>query len=186
MGASPAYPVRHKGAVLVCGSAFCLPEDYARARRIFPDAPVIAVKDASCYVPSFALFGLHPAKMPRAVAGQLKINNEFTTHMSGSLLERTRLGGATSFRPDYWWPGCTEGSSAWGARRMAAMMGFDTVVLCGAPLVQGGYIGGKISTSFRQEGIVKKYKDAIMRDVDFHAGVHSMSGWTREVFGAPA
>lgn len=151
---------------------------------MFPDVPVIAVKDAARYVKAFALFGMHPAKMPRMVTVQKRIHSDFTTHMSGRQKDWTKFGYSHSFEPDYWWEGCDIGSSTWGARRMASFMGFDIVILCGMPMEVGGYPHGP-SMSFNDPSIIERYRREILSDVGFHEGVYSLSGWTREVFGCP-
>lgn len=181
----PPYPVKHRGAVLVCGSAFSLLDDYSKARQKLPDAPCIAVKDASLHIKAFAVFGLHPRKMDRVVSQQKSIHSDFTSHMGPDIEEKTSQGVTIRFIPDYQWPEAVGGSSGWAAVRMAHFMGFDRIVLCGIPMVVGGYEGGKLSRSFKQDAIVKKYRDFILNDKDYHFGVRSMSGWTRDVFGAP-
>lgn len=181
--AVPPYLFSHSGVVLVCGNAFSLLDDYARARGLYPDAPVIAVKGAAEHVKAFAVFGLHPRKMPRMVDQQRRIHSEFTTHMGGDLVDRTRLGVPIRFTPDYRWPLAVGGSSGWAARKMAAFMGFDLVILCGIPLSIGGYCGNVPSRPFQSQKIIDIYRREVFADTEFHAGARSMSGWTMEVFG---
>lgn len=169
--------------MLVCGNAFSLRDDYLRAHELFPDAPAIAVKGAP--VKAFAVFGCHPKKMARMVAQQKMLHERFTVHMGGNLVDRTRLGFKIHYEPDYRWPEAIGGSSGWAARKMAAFMGFDRVILCGVPLSIGGYYGGGVSKPFQDQRILDQYRREVMADTDFHKGVFSMSGWTKEVFGCP-
>lgn len=181
-GANPPYPYKHSGAVMVCGSAFCLPSDLKEARKRFPFAPVIAVKGGAYCLRAFALFGLHPGRMTEMARRQSMIHSDFTTHMAGGIRDCTNLGAEKAFAPDYHWNLPAEGSSGWVARKMAAHMGFDLVVLCGIPLSKGGYVYGP-SKPFQDERVISRYRDYVLQDSDYHKGVISMSGWTREVFG---
>lgn len=185
---APPYPHKHSGPVLVLGNAYCLDDDYKRAREIFPDAPVIAVNGASAYTKAFALFTLHAAKFPKWIEAQRKFGDDFTTHSAGTPRDRTQLGKLKEYKPwvDYWWQyGCGGGTSTWGARRIAKYMGFDLVVLCGMPLCRGGYSNGLMARHFMKDPVIEHYRSQVLLDEHFHEGVVSMSGWTREVFGSP-
>lgn len=171
--------------MLVCGNAFSLLDDFARAQAMFPEAAVIAVKGACAHVKAFAIFGCHPKKMARMVTQQCAIHSDFTVHMGGNLVDTTKLGVRLNYTPDYRWPDAIRGSSGWAARKMAAYMGFDSVILCGIPLSVGPYQGGMMSTTFKDKRIVEVYRREVQADTDFHAGVRSMSGWTKELFGCP-
>lgn len=188
MTSSPPYPHRHSGPVLVCGNAWCLDEDIARARALRPDAAVIAVNGAAGAVPAFALFSHHPEKLPKWITAQsLRFGPCFTVHSSGAI-EPTKLGRNRGAMPwvDHWWPGARGGgTSAWCAVKLAKLMGFEEVVLCGAPLTTGSYSDGRMARDFNRPEILGHYRAQIARDTDWHAGVTSMSGWTREFFGEP-
>lgn len=190
-GASvPPYPFQHSGAVIVCGNAWCLQEDFEAARALYPDAPVIAVNGAAGQVKAFALFSMHPRKLPKWIAMQRRFGDGFTVHAGGGLRhDRPKFKRTSDAMPwvQYWWPGAAHGgTSVWCARRMAKQMGFGLVVLCGAPLSIGGYAGGRMAKAFQQEDTIRHYRGQIEADTMYHDGVRSMSGWTREVFGAPA
>lgn len=175
-------PIRHSGVVIVCGSAFSLLDDYRKARARYPAAPVIAAKNAAWHVRAFALFSLHPGRFPGMVEGQRRIHREFTTHLGGRIRDHTNMGLEKTFEPDFYWPEITGGSSGWAARKLAAAMGFDIVVLCGVPLSKGGYVNGP-SKVFQDNRIIERYRREVMEDTEYHHGVISMSGFTRELFG---
>jgi len=185
-GDLPPFPPQ-SGTVIVCGSAWTLRNDFNRARRLFPTAKVIAVNYAAGLVPADFLFSLHPIKMGKWADMQREMNDDFTTHSSGDLGRLNKLGKP---RPDwqrhvdYWWPEArTPGSSGWGARRLAKLMGFDKVVLCGVPVSKGGYALRAVTRDWGRDGNVRAYQKAIELDVEYHEGVISMSGFTMEKFG---
>jgi len=185
----PRYPFKHSGTVLVLGNAFCLHDDYQRARRLFPDAPVIAVNGAANYTQAFALFTQHPAKFPKWIRAQQRFHDEFTCHSAGTAKDKTAFGKLREYKPfvDYWWKyGAGGATSGWGARRVASYMGFDLVVLCGMPLDPGCYNGNQPSRAMVKTEVIDHYRKELLADVDFHDNVKSMSGWTRSVFGEPS
>jgi hypothetical protein len=184
--AAPPYSFEHSGPVLVCGSAWTFPEDYAEARSRYPDAPAIAVNGAAAFVPAFALYSQHPLKFPRWISKRRKLPGGFTVHAAGRSHLRNNLGLEGDLSSvDHFWEGiASKGSSAWGARRLAAAMGFDLVILCGVPLSPGEYVGGVVGKVNQRQSAMDGYRQAVLDDTDMHTGVISMSGWTREIFGA--
>ena len=188
-GASaPPYLYKHSGPVLVCGSAWCLADDFERARSLFPHAGVIAVNGAAEHVPADHLYSQHPLKMPRWRTAQYRrFGLKPPTHGAGSSHLKTKLG----WRPpldevDYWWGGvASKGSSGWGARRLAAALGYSLVILCGMPMDPGPYQGGMVSKLNQHQDVMDHYRQHIMGDTAMHDGVWSMSGWTRDLLGAP-
>ena len=178
--ARPFYPHEHSGPVLVCANAWTFRDDYRRAREKFPRAPVIAVNGAAKEVEAFALFSLHPEKFRDLWAPEQTQNfgAGFSTHSGGQ--------SRTDRYADYLWPEAGgKGSSSWSARKMAGLMGFAPVILVGAPLSAGGYAHTTFSQFWHREDRIEFYRDYVARDRDWHDGVHSMSGWTREMFGEP-
>lgn len=176
--ASPPYLFSHSGPVLVCGNAYNLHDDLERAQQLYPDASVIAVNGATGELQAFALYSKHPEKMPQWIKRQRQFGNDFTVHGS-------------KYRPDcpwvdYWWEDVRGGGgSAWGARKLATLMGFAPVVLCGAPLDPGGYASNPIAKLMRREDVIENFRREIETDKDWHEGVYSMSGWTRDFLGEP-
>ncbi len=80
--ASPPFPFSHSGPVLVCGNAFNLHDDLARAWQQLPRAPVIAVNGAAGEVKAFALYSKHPEKMLQWMDRQRQFGDSFTVHGS--------------------------------------------------------------------------------------------------------
>lgn len=182
----PAYQERHSGPVLVCGNAYCLAEDLDRARRLYPEAPSIAVNGASGNVKAIALFSLHPDKLIGWRGLQEKVFGPgFTVH---GVCRADRVPQAQKNMPwvDHWWDSHAKGSSGWAARKIAHYMGFAPVILCGMPLSQGNYQGGKIAKLWRKKEVVSHFRHMVEQDREWHAGVYSMSGWTRDVLGEPS
>ena len=181
MDSFPPYRARHQGVVLVCGNGFPLADDLARARGLFPDAPAIAVNGAAKEVPAFALFTLHPEKMPVLWAAEQRrrFGTGFTTHTGGKA-ERQDAPGI-----DHWWPEAAgRGTSTWAAAKMARLMGFDRIVLCGMPLEPGPYADGRPAFAFMRRQL-EGYRAYVAGDTAWHRGVSSLSGWTRDLFGEP-
>lgn len=175
---TPLYRVEHSGTVLVCGNAFCLSDDLERSRSFFPDAPIIAVNGASWEVKAFALFSQHPERFVQFghewIRRQRKFHNDFTVHAFGK--------GKLAY-VDYWWSIKRGGGSAWGARKVAHYMGFDTVILCGCPLEVGNYVNYRPGELMTHQVVINDLRRGIERDVVWHEGVLSMSGWTAELLG---
>lgn len=184
----PAYLDKHEGVVLVCGHAFCFREDIVQARIFYPEAPVIAVNGAAGEIRAFALFTQHPIKLPGWIKMQEdRFGLDFTTHAAGKHHIATKLGHKAVNGVEHWWEGVAGGgTSVWGARKMAHFMGFDKVVLVGAPLEVGGYGDGKFSKLMQRPEVIEGYREYIKNDTAWHEGVVSTSGWTEEFFGGVA
>jgi len=181
-GASPPFFSSHSGPVLVCGNAWCLQDDIKTAREIYGDIPAIAVNGAAKNVRALALFSFHPHRFVATGFGwigrQQQIHSDFTVHSAHYDESMPWV--------DHWWPGTAGGGgSAWGARKLASHMGFDQVILCGAPLSPGGYSGDPIAKLMRQPAVIEGYRDGIRAETEWHEGVKSMSGWTKEFLGSP-
>lgn len=190
--AVPSYTVEHSGTVLVCGFGPGFHDDLERARRLRPDAAVIAVNEAVKAVDAFAFFTLHPEKIAtrwRPLMHQHR-GKVLQVHSGGkSFDKRARIRGV-----DHWWPEAGGGgTSVWAAQRMARLMGFDERILIGAPLAYGNYADGNFAKMFRQgrrrrgdgRDVVQAYRDFVAADTAWHDGCYSLSGFTREVLGEP-
>ena len=176
------YPSQHSGPVFVCGNAACLPDDLERARKLFPPAQVIAVNGAAREVKADFLFSCHPERF-------IERGSEWIRHQRRLFGNTFTVHGA-SFKPDmpwvdYWWQEARGGGgSAWGARKVAKLMGFDTVVLCGCPLLPGNYTGHRMGLNMTKPEIVSQYAAEIASDTDWHKGCYSMSGATKDILGS--
>lgn len=164
-----SYLNNYSGTCIVAGNASCLHEDLAKAGKF----PVIAVNGASKEVKAFALYSQHPERFLSAhwIRLQKKIHNDFTVN-SSSYHESV----------DKVWDIKNGGSSAWGARKMASLMGFDKVILCGCPMEVGPYVGNHNMGGFmHKEDVVEVLLNYIKTDTKWHKGCVSMSGATRDL-----
>ena len=179
---SPPYHLVHDGPAIVCGNAACLHDDLEIARKIFTSAAIMAVNGASREVRADFIFSYHPERF-------IEIGSEWKRHQRRLFGNTFTVHGA-SFKPDmpwvdYWWPLARGGGgSAWGARKVAGLMGFSPVVLCGAPLVPMNYTNHRMGMNMTKPEIVGQYAREIASDVDWHEGCYSMSGRTREILGS--
>lgn len=179
MNASPPYPHRHSGTCIVAGFAECLHADLEKAIALVGDVPIIALNAASGAVKALMLFSQHPEcfKSKRWIEKQQQFGNDFTVHARGE---------GTLPYVDYWWPTKGGGGSAWHARKVAALIGFDRVVLCGCPLEVGPYVGGhNIGGLMHRQDVVDDLFEQVRDDTQWHAGAYSMSGRTRDLLGEP-
>lgn len=159
--------------------------DLLAAHEMFgDDTPRIAVNGAARDVRAFALFSYHPKRFVEYgydwIAKQRKrFGNGFTVHASAF------VEGCPFVH--HWWEGARGGGgSAWGARKLAKLMGFDPVILCGCPMEPGEYFGhrpGMIMAKQEQHDFLRGFIEA---EPEWHAGCYSMSGWTRELLGFPS
>ena len=183
---SPPYLEKHSGPVLVAGNAWCLHDDLERARDIYPRAPVIGVNGASREIEVFALYSGHPDQfITRSwIANQKRLfHDDFTVHSSTlDLGLRERCAWV-----DHWWDGAQggRGTSAWGARKLAHFMGFDLVILCGAPLVPGPYAGYRLGGQMAKPKAMQRYCKIVKAETEWHKGALSMSGYTAKILGSP-
>ena len=184
---TPPYTEKHEGVALVCGHAFCFADDLQKAREVYPTAPAIAVNGAAGAIKAFALFTQHPIKFPGWVKQQHdRFGGGFSTHAAGKYHIATKLGHRDDNEGVHWWEGVAGGgTSVWAARKMASFMGFDKVVLVGAPLDVGGYGDGKFSKLMQKQNVIDGYRECIKDDTDWHDNVVSMSGWTKDFLGGP-
>lgn len=175
---SPPYPFTYSGPCIVAGNAWCLHDDIENARTVYGDIPVIAVNGAAAEIKAFALYSKHPERLFRwAKQQEHKFGGDFTQHSGRIALSCTHI--------DHWWPKAWGGGgSAWDARKVAAMMGFDSVILCGGPMTPGPYVGNhNIGGFMASDDVVAGFQRAIEADRGWHDGCISMSGWTKELLG---
>ena len=150
---------------------------------MFPDAPAIAVNGAAREVEALALYSKHPERFVSARwmhHQRRKFGDGFTVH--GSNVEKH---GALP-HVDHWWEDARGGGgSAWGARKLAWLMGFEPVVLCGCPLDAGVYVGNYSLGGLMARGdVIGQLRAGIEAEPEWHEGAYSMSGWTRDFLGA--
>ena len=186
MHSVPTYPHKHSGPVVVAGAAWCLHDDLARARDLYGDLPVIAINGAARDVKADFLYSGHPERFEthRWVHHQKRLFGDiFTVHSGYKNTPPTDCPLV-----DFWWrgTGIARGTSAWAARKMAAFMGFDLVLLCGCPLDPGPYVGHRLGHELMlKESVIDKYRRIIASETEWHEGCLSLSGWTATFLGSP-
>ena len=194
--ATPPYPRRHKGTLLIVGSAPNLMDDLAAASHYRPSAHVMAINEAAGVVKAHFIASQHPDVMLRfAGLQEAKFGRHgFTTH---SGFDTHGQDPRQYPAVNYWWPRIQCGAtSAWAGVRIARMMGFDEVILCGCPMNGGdGYFMPTLAGSTAQprfgflgpeKSLVKSFKENLAAYARSEGdGVYSMSGYTGEVLGLP-
>lgn len=99
-----------------------------------------------------------------------------------------------------WWPNVSSGATSAGKAALIGLrMGFARVVLCGAPLDGSGYVRGETRVptpvdvqrigcaSVQNRRTIVRYREAMkaLAAGEFKGRVFSLSGYSREVLGAP-
>jgi hypothetical protein len=187
---------------LIVGSAPCALSDLAAACLLRPSADVIAVKFSVAIVHARVAVthhGEHAGRMKRLHRDRW--GDDVEIHAPKKVFR-------DEDRPhiDRIWPELAGvgGTSGWGAARIARLMGYDEVILCGCPLqvtADGeAYHDAQVHEAAAQAGAnrhrgepwgndnaVRQYQRQIESDVQLGLaeGIRSMSGWTRQVLGAP-
>lgn len=189
--AVPSYDTEHSGPLLVVGPATCALADVAAARAIFPDAPVMVVNHAALLLAADFIVSQHHEILATLRGEHIRRFLRKPTVHCACPEQLTPAPGI-----DYWWRGAASGAtSTWGAVRVGKAMGFAPVVLCGCPMVGGD--GYAVPVPYNQQrymvgfcapdsGTVKNYQQRLIEAArDEGKGVYSMSGFTRQVLGAP-
>ncbi len=155
---------------IVAGNAWTLHKDLEKAG----DYPVIAVNGAAKEVKAFALYSHHPERFVALhwIHWQRRnFGDGFTVNAPGS--------GDLPYI-DHWWPVKRTGGSAWGARKVAKLMGFKKVILCGCPMEAGPYVGNHgLGGLMHRPEVVDNLFSQIEKDKEWHEGCISMSGRTK-------
>ena len=178
----PEYPRRHSGTALVVGTAWNMMEDFGNALRHMNDYQTyetIGINRTGQFIQCSMLVSQDRKQIPYWRG--LSLNQQVIYHS-------IRPGGDESHEdhPDiyYFWPaGTGSGTSAWTAAKIALAIGFEEVILCGVPIESGPYIDGVLAPTFDDKMVLRKTREAIMKDTWLHPYVKSMSGWTREFLG---
>ena len=202
MHSEPAYQHKHKGTLLVLGSAPCVREDLSDARYARPNSAIMAVNEAVKITRPNFIASLHCEKMAifDAMARQMWGNKIWSTHSGNVTARGTERNDYKTV--EYWWLTMKHcgGTSAWAAAMIGAAMGFEEIVLCGCPMNGGdGYFNAgdtarstpsdpRFGEKLPHSSLIKSAQDHIQK----HKGtpeaalVSSMSGFTRDALGTPA
>ncbi len=181
----PRYPFEHSGACLVVGTAWNMWNDLERAKSLRPKHKIFGVNRTGKFLKCDLMFSFD--RKPIATFRWIQQDNfgegHFTYH---SWLPDNETTYDDFPAVDYWWANAGGGgTSSWGAARVALMMGFDEVILCGVPMSPGPYVDGKEAPTFSSKQHVENSRQVMEKDTWMHEAVRSMSGWTRELLGEP-
>lgn len=190
---------KESGTLLVLGSAPCLFSDLESALALRPGAKVMAVNEACGAV----------EHIDHMLAGHCDKADLFRDYRLKKFpgakdvpIHASRRGGF--FEPScvtHWWRNViVGGTSAWKAARIGVGMGFDEIIFCGCPLDLSGYFNPNETKGFRHEcrrvgepldggamsQLTIRYRKEFVRNAErFGHNVRSMSGWSRDILGAP-
>ena len=162
--------------IIVAGNAWTLHEDLGKAKK-YGELPIIAVNGASKEVKAEHLYSQHPERLLSMgwIRYQRRFHSDFTVHAPGN--------GDLSY-VDHWWQIKKTGGSAWGARKLATLLGFKYIILCGCPMETGPYVGNhNLGGLMYKTNVVKDLQDQIASDKEWHKGCISMSGFTKDLLG---
>ena len=179
---------------IVLGSAPCMWDDLEGARAFAPDADLVVVNEAgiSCLDRITHWCSLHGGKLKNWVATRLDRggNADFTAHGLFHPYMPSEARFLPTFRLLSWERPSPEGSSGLFAAIVASVF-YDNVILAGVPLdgktvidVNGEQIPAPNSGVGYHVYQVSWPRAVDRGDLD-PARLSSMSGWTRELFGAP-
>lgn len=185
--------------LIVLGSAPCLYADLDSALSIRPEAHVIAVNEACGAV----------ERIDHILAGHCDKARMFLDYRLKKFPDSDPVYIHATRRRDFtepscvthWWHECiVGGTSAWKAARIGVGMGYQEIIMAGCPLDLSGYFNPKETKGFKHEcrrvgeplddgspsQLTLRYRKEFLRNaVLFGHNVRSMSGWSREVLGAP-
>ena len=193
-------------SLLVVGSAPGLYADLAAAQRLCDDFEVMLVNGAGAAVETAQhLLAGHTDKAEEFVKARdtaFPLAAEYRVHATYDCRRgRSPLGDYPSVTD--WWPQgqfSSGATSAGKAARIGLAMGFGRVILCGCPMDGSGYFPGesagigqlkacqRIGDPAKQAAsTIRRYRErmAELAKGEFKGRVFSMSGFTREVLGAP-
>ncbi len=163
-----------RDAVCIIGGGSDVLADYAAARKLSHQHDVLAVNDMIAEFP-FRIkhaASVHPNRLP----GWLNQRGYRKYNTPTSVWSNIRGNGVSNIVSDDW-----RGSSGLYAVRVALEMGYSKIILCGVPMQAeaGHYLRKK--PWLQCEWFVDRWPRYCPRD-----NVRSMSGYTRELLGAPS
>jgi len=183
----PEYKERHAGPCIVLGSAWCVDSDLKKALGLRPGAFLIGVNRTVGHYKCGMMVAIDRKKAQAWKQSHLDRFGPVELHGG-----REGAYGAIEAYPwyDHFWPELQEGggTSCLLAARIALEVGFNEVILCGAPLSCGPYLDGEDDWSRRNDIQLRAYRNPwrkLMHKGLLYGKVYSMSGWTRDLLGEP-
>lgn len=196
---TPPWNVPAAHTLLVVGSAPCLHEDFEAAMRLRPDAHVLLINEAmGALALAHHLLAGHSDKADQFLSYRReKFPFAPPVPLHATWREGMKMPACVTHR---WAHGADGATSAWKAVRIGLLgMGYQEAILCGCPLEATGYFNPLETARFERSddgARIGRDRDRTMyhvyrRRMAEHARgplasrVFSMSGYTRDLFGAP-
>lgn len=191
------------GTLLVVGSAPCLFEDVDRARTLRPDAQILLVNGAATAIENaeHVLSG-HSYKAEEFAAARRKkfpLAMPWRLHATITQKHLHEAGPAFPSVTDWWDKSYCQGATSIskGAELGFRALGFEEVILCGAPMDGSGYFVGECTQNIdclrigdprlqqhrSIDGYRRKFRDKFAPR--YVGRLFSMSGFTRSIVGEP-
>jgi hypothetical protein len=187
----PAYPHRHAGSVVIAGYADTLQRDLDKVAAVKPGLPIIAVNRACEHIKAFAIYSFHFERDKLGIWAKVqkeRFGEQVSVFGPGhkEWFEHNRRNYPYV---DHWAPTtASRGSSGWCAVRLAKLLGFDEIILCGIPIEPRPYANRAAAFYWQSQktNAVEQFRKAIVEDTAHREGIVSMSGWTKSILGGPA
>lgn len=178
------YDVKHKGSVIICGSAPCVFKDLEKARRLRPSAAIVGVNNVGAIIPEVK----HVWTQHNLKSKEYKKNADVKVH------GRTHVLGDTD--TDYIWrlKWVCGSSGVAGALWARWGLGFDEVIMAGIPLSTTELLySEKYPTEYTKSNGFAEARQVQhwIEHLKTHQkngktdGIYSMSGKTMSILGAP-
>lgn len=180
---TPPYPHRYGGPCIIAGSAWCVHDDIKRAKEKRPEAPIITINRTAIAYDGLFMVAVDFKKCePWKAEAEKKWGKKIELHAGKPLGPGWPKGHK---HIDYWWPKLQGGggSSTWVASKIALNIGFEEIIICGAPLEPGPYFDGSFGWQDRTIKNMEMFREPWRRDKFMHPYVKGMSGFARELFG---
>jgi hypothetical protein len=179
----PGIADTYHGTVLVLGAGFNVYKEYDEARAKFPDAHIMIVNNS--------LIGLEW----QIRSGEIKITHWVSLHPEhfwfGDIWMKDMAithSNAEYPKTKIVWPLNGDGSSGLLATKIALLLGYDRIVLCGMPLDDARRFYDHPNTVYRMAdpAIHQAWMDFInVVGAKEEEKICSMSGFSKDLFGGP-
>lgn len=170
-----------KPVAFILGSALCLHDDFKAALSSFQPSSIIAVNEAGRDYEGVLdhWVSMHPPLLIKWIEERRDWDVPLFTGTVWTPRHITLPKGLIASRAESW-----GGSSGLLAVTVALGLGFEKIILCGVPMERLGAHYFNKDRPWNDAGI---YKASWKRNLDKIAPtVRSMSGWTKELLGAPS
>lgn len=180
----PALLATKEGkAAIVIGTAGCVWEDLARVEHLREAADIFAVKEIGAFLPWIVhhWVTLHPKELPHLMALRL------VRHYGMDIKPVTHSNKPHSAVDHAWEMANYGANSGFYAAEVALVMGYDRIILAGCPAdnTPHFYDPPWRKTTAGDSHVLKAWRLEIMRNGEIRSRVRSLSGWTRDLLGAP-